>query len=236
MLGRPNWAGAGVHEELRRGVIEDIRGAGADEGDVVDDPAVWGKSSLTHMPLCAVLAEGAPGAEQVVFLNELSMNANRLPSRYDGGMGWPLSGIEARLVVEQLELGRAAGHEEVDDVLRPGGKMPRRGARGLGWSRWISGLSGVTFQQGREGDAAEAERAALKRNAGASPRRARRKRGSGASFAGDGFVEVEQHAGDGLPGSRGFVAMVAGFGVHELRREAWNEAVASPGSGRATHS
>ena len=51
------------------------------------------------------------------------MKAKRLPLMNDSGIGWPCSLLQLRLVVEQFELARPAGHEQVDDALGLGREM-----------------------------------------------------------------------------------------------------------------
>ena len=89
-----------------------------------------GNSSRDPRAVLAVLRElpAACRAACGVSLNELSMKANRLPSMIRVGDRLAVQLDELRLVVEQLELARAAGHEQVDDVLRArrGSGGPRR--------------------------------------------------------------------------------------------------------------
>ena len=55
----------------------------------------------------AVLAELVHRAQQ---LGWPLMNANRWPLKNSSGQGWPSRFDELRLVIEQLQLRRAAGH------------------------------------------------------------------------------------------------------------------------------
>src|SRR5690349_6269763 len=56
------------------------------------------------------------------------------PAALDERIGdWPAGvGLESGLVVEQLELAGASGHEEVDDAPRPGGEVTRADRQGIG--------------------------------------------------------------------------------------------------------
>ena len=53
------------------------------------------------------------------------MNANRSPLMNSSGMSWPSCFVQLRLVVEQIELRRRAGHEQIDDALRLGREVRR---------------------------------------------------------------------------------------------------------------
>jgi len=127
MLGRPNWPGAGVHEKFGRGVVEEIGGAGFDEGDVVDD-ASGVREKVGHPGAAlAVLGELAARAEELRAVR--AIHEGEAFALNEGlGDGLAVERDEARLVVEELKLARAAGHEEVDDVLGAGSEV--RGLRG----------------------------------------------------------------------------------------------------------
>src|SRR5262249_12153422 len=100
-------------------------------------------------------------------LENVSMNAKRLPLSSDSGVafhlrwgrGFPLVLREACFEVEQPGLARAARHEQVDDVLHFRREM-RRLRRGR--IHGFSGLGGAQLSgdQGRQGNLADADTAA----------------------------------------------------------------------------
>ena len=59
------------------------------------------------------------------------MKANRWFFTNDAGMTWPSSSLQLRLVVEQFQLARAAGHEQEDHALGLGRENAADGASGL---------------------------------------------------------------------------------------------------------
>jgi len=72
--------------------------------------------------------------------------------------------VEERFVVVEIELGRAAGLEEVNDALGLWGEVRKGREGGSGrWGEWESGRrgdggsAGVAAEQIGEGDAAESE-------------------------------------------------------------------------------
>src|SRR5438445_7130789 len=71
---------------------------------------------------------------------------------------------QGRLVVEQLQVAGAAGHEQEDHVFRPGGEMRLFGRQRIGrrgtWARSL-GQGGAVLQEGVQSDRAEADAALL---------------------------------------------------------------------------
>ena len=90
--------------------------------------AVCGSSSLTQAPLLPCWANlyllGATGNARCVAV----MPVSRWPLRTESGSSLPRRSLELRLVVEQIELRRGAGLEQVDDAL--GGRLGGLGPAG----------------------------------------------------------------------------------------------------------
>ena len=123
--------------------------------------AVCGNSSETHAPHWPCCVNCAARAEELrPWLRVHEGEALALDERLAGSAG-RCSSIELRLVVEQLELARPAGHEQVDDVLGA-----RREVAGLGRQRIGQGggsraaCEPALVEQRGQRDAAEADRAA----------------------------------------------------------------------------
>src|SRR5262249_1275399 len=66
---------------------------------------------------------------------------------------------QLRLVIEQLELARASGHEKIDDVLRLRRKMSRMRRHRIWQRRWRGSEEPALVKQRGERDAAEPHRA-----------------------------------------------------------------------------
>ena len=96
--------------------------------------AVFGSSSLTHMPLWPCWAnlyfDGAMGNR----VWPLVMVVSRWPWRIDSGRSLSYHGVHLRLVVVEIDLRRAADHVQIDDVLGLAGEVGaghvRAGQRG----------------------------------------------------------------------------------------------------------
>ena len=114
---------ARVHEQLRRRVIELLGRHRADDREVVGDA---GQMRQQAGEPCAALARA--GANSYIVPSSFGwplMNANRWPLKNSSGQGWPSRFDKLRLVIEQFQLRRAAGHVQEDDLLRPRPKMRR---------------------------------------------------------------------------------------------------------------
>jgi hypothetical protein len=142
-------------------VIEEIGGAGLDDGQVVDDPGRVRHQVGNPGAALPVASEGPSRAEQ---LGAVAGRHERkaFPGDERVGHGLTVEFVEARLVVEEVQLAGAARHEEIDHRLRPGRKVRglRRGRiRGLGGS----GGPGRLVEQGGERDIAEPDGAATEK-------------------------------------------------------------------------
>ena len=139
---------AGIEEELGGGVVELIGGAGADDAELVGNGSKRGEG-------------GAEGGAGFAVLLELELRS------HDGGIGLD-EGVtlisddgfregfafvfgEFGLRVEEFELGRGAGHEEVDDGLGFGFV--------LGGGRGEGACGEVVGEEGGGGNFAEANAA-----------------------------------------------------------------------------
>jgi hypothetical protein len=149
---------AGVEEDLRRAVVELIGVHRLDDAEIIDD----GREVRQHLgqlrPALAMPAKAKTRAQDgsVVADEGVTLIAD------DRGRYGPAFQLgEARLVIEQLELARGAGHEQMDD--RPGLGHEMRPPRG---ERVDGGLGlPVARQQGREGELADAIAAGLEETA-----------------------------------------------------------------------
>ena len=170
---------AGVHEELCRRVVEHVRRAGADEAHVVHDPRRARKQLAHPHSGLPVAAEGALRSEQLGLVLERAVH-EREPLAREIRIGDRLAVElrETRLGVEQVELRRPAGHEEVDDVLGAG-RMMRRLRRERMRRRRCRGER-AAVQQRTERDGAQPEPAAAEEvAAGESKQRFGRRRSHG---------------------------------------------------------
>ncbi len=105
---------AAVHEELRRPVIEDVGLHAANPTDVVDDALVMGQTLTQVHAAFAVLAERAIRAEQFRFgLQECKTP----PFEQFRRRILAVILVECGLGIEQFEMTRPSGHEQIDDVL-----------------------------------------------------------------------------------------------------------------------
>ena len=142
-----------IHEELSRGVVEEVGLAGFDEAEVVGDRGSMREHIAHPRAALAVLLELLIVAEQV---DSVARAHEREALAFDeaGGDGLAVEFVELGLVVEELELTRAAGHEEVDDALGLRSVMRLlRGVRIGGWRGLVLG------EQRRQGDRTEADAA-----------------------------------------------------------------------------
>ena len=124
MLGRPKIMRPGGHHDLAGSVVEGVGGHALDDGQVVDDPGQVGQQLGQLGPRLAV-----PG--------ELELRAQQLGIRIDERRAVALEQLgrgqlavepgELGLVVEELQVARAAGHEQEDHPLGLGGEMGRPG-------------------------------------------------------------------------------------------------------------
>ena len=138
---------ARVHEELGRAVVEDVGREALQPADFIDDLFVVRQHFAEREAALADALELALAAHQrFVALEEGETLAFEQALR----RRLAVQLAELGLVVEQLQLARGAGHEEVDDVLDLGGEMAGRGARGLAGSS-------LTFGAARGGDAVAGE-------------------------------------------------------------------------------
>ena len=83
--------------------------------------ARWGKIVLISWPLSPQRWNGCWGARQTSFAPWSW--AIGMPRVNDSGIGCPFIFASARLVVERLQVRRAAGHVEIDDPLDLGSEM-----------------------------------------------------------------------------------------------------------------
>ena len=160
-------AGAGVHEQLRGRVIEQISGARFDECDVVDDAGRVREKIRDPRAALAVLGEGAARAEELRAVRAVH-ECEALAGDEGFGDRLAVERDEARLVVEQVELTRAAGHEKINDVFGARGEV--RGLRGHGIGeragrRRGRGAEATLVEHRGERDATEAHGATAKKMA-----------------------------------------------------------------------
>jgi hypothetical protein len=170
-------------------------------------PAVCGKSSLTHMPDWPCWRRRVLRAEQLrPWLERTVHEGEALALDVRVGNRLAVEFVEARFVVEEFELRRAAGHEEVDDVGAGGEMAGFRGERVGG--RGTRPMPEAGRPRSREPRAMEprpreqrlkkCRRVRSRSRRSSAPGGAAVRGQGGGSFAGDGFVEVQQDAGDGL--------------------------------------
>ena len=115
-------AAAGVHVHLCRRMIEEIRLAGGDEADVIDDRRRV-RQVITHPRTgLPVLLETDLRPQQVAAMAAVH-ESKALPFGVALRNGLPIELCEQRLVFESLQLRRPTRHEEKNDVLRLRGKM-----------------------------------------------------------------------------------------------------------------
>ncbi len=104
-------------------------------------PAVCGKSSLSHAPLWPCWANlKIDGATGKFFCPEVIV-VIRWPIRTESGQFHAPSLADRRLVVEQIELRRRTGLEQIDDPLGPGSEV-RQARQAAGRGQGIRDASG----------------------------------------------------------------------------------------------
>ncbi len=117
---------SGIGEQLRRTVIEILRGNATHHRQIVGN-----RSDVRHQfrkpeAVTAVLLEFSPGGEQLRRLLRKGVHegeALAFQQRFRGRLAVPF--LQFRLVIEQLELARCSGHEEIDDPVDPRRKVAR---------------------------------------------------------------------------------------------------------------
>ena len=151
------------------------------------------------------------------------MKAKRLSSMNDVGIDLAVELLQLRLVVEQLELARPAGHEQVDDALRLGREVRRLrrqrvdGRLAVAASRRLVAPAATPAPSSPSPTPHCAEEVAA--GLAAAARRRVRGRSSCASLPRDELVEVQQHPGHRRPGGRfGGVGAVGSCSRRSLRR------------------
>ena len=159
MLGRPlmiepvfmkAWAGSWlICSVVHRADDADVVG---DAGDVREEVG----DLLARLPVLAGSRTNGPRAFRTVFCS----CASCWPLVNDSGKGWPWSSLELGLVVEGLEVRRAAGHAEVDDALGLDREMRRAHdpAPPLAGLRRVGGV-GCTGRRREDRAAAQSEAA-----------------------------------------------------------------------------
>ncbi len=167
MLGRPNCWRPGVHQDLARRVIEGVGDHRFDDRDVVNDTrqvrqqlgqlgaalAMPGKLELRPQQLRVRVDERGPVSLEQFGRRQLPVELGQL-----------------RLVVEQLQMARAARHEQENYALRFGRRG--RGLRG----QWIDRTAGrcatnTTIHQLGQRDRTESDAALLQKPAAADAAR-----------------------------------------------------------------
>jgi hypothetical protein len=152
---------AGVQKHLGRAVIEHVGLHPLEDADVIGDVAMERQQLADVRPGLARLEEAPPRAEQLgVGPNEREAP----PARERFGHGLPVQPLQRRLRIEQLQMARAARHEEKDDRFRLGGEVARPRPQRIGipplspCGRWSGreGLSAPLVQERRERHRAEA--------------------------------------------------------------------------------
>ena len=116
---------AGVGEQLGRRMVEDVGRHRFDDRQVIDDLRPVRQERRDPRPRFAVPGELADCPQQLGMLLGEHVH-EREPAPLDERVRDRLAAILLKLglVVEQLELARTAGHEQVDDALGPRGQMP----------------------------------------------------------------------------------------------------------------
>ena len=151
---RPGDRAAGVHEELRGAVVELVGPHRFDEADLVDDFLEMGQPVGDPLAALAGLVEGELRAEHLRHaLDEGELLAFEVFLR-------ALLAVELgefRLVVEELELARRAGHVQVDHALCLRSEVGEIGHQRI---RWILLQDGAVALRS-EPQPAEADRAVL---------------------------------------------------------------------------
>ena len=166
-----------------------------------------GKIVLISWPLAAAALKRVLGSEAdqllPLELGDRHAAGERLGHRLAVHLG------QGRLVVERLQVRRAAGHVQVDDPLDLGGEVQRVDRPGP-----AAGLSRGAAGRVRVGPAQQARVEQRGQGQGADPRgRPAQERAAldtsrrgivvglvHGSAPGDGFVQVQEHAGHGRPG------------------------------------
>jgi hypothetical protein len=151
-------AGTCVHEQLGRRVIEQVRGAGSNKRDVIHDPGGVRKEVGDPGSAATMAGERALRSKQVRAM-ACPHEGKALAGDQGGGNGLTVQRLQPWFVVKQVELARAAGHEEVDNPLGSRLEMRRLGSEGL--RRRSGGAAQRLFAEQRgEGDPSESDGAA----------------------------------------------------------------------------
>ena len=147
---------AGVHERVRRIVVDLLGDHRADDADIIGDGADVRKE-LGDL-------DAADSPHFLNFVNEpraISLLpwswASCWPAVKDSGNGWPLSASSCGLGSNDLEVRRSAGHAEVDDAFRPCGEMQPPWL----WRNGMAGSREPAPRSSRERHAADAREAPL---------------------------------------------------------------------------
>src|SRR5581483_11633247 len=109
----------------RRCMVEYVRRHRAHDGDVIDDTGCMRQTLRYPRPCLTVPRELSPRSQQLwLFLGEEAVHEGEAFA-FDElvGNGFAVQGREFRLVIEQLKLTGATGHEQKDDVFGFGRKM-----------------------------------------------------------------------------------------------------------------
>src|SRR3972149_6135636 len=110
----------GVHEDLRRSVVELRRVERPHDGDLLHDASEVGQELRKLGAGISVSLEGVRGAQH--FGNALD-EGESLAFQQRVGTVLSVELLELWLGIEKIEMRRSAGHEEVNDALRLRGKM-----------------------------------------------------------------------------------------------------------------
>ena len=151
----PAQARKAIVEQVERGSVrEAVVIHGTDDGDIVDALREFGKEIRDFNARLAVLAEGAPAADDglLIEFGELQLHASEA-----GGHELAVEFVERGLGVEGFQMRRSAVHEEKDDAA--GGGREMRLARGHGMECRRRG-------EGREAEGRAEELAAVNRHRG----------------------------------------------------------------------
>ena len=125
MLGRPNWLEPVLAKSFAGAWLKTSVATEWTNVRSSTTPARCGRHSETQAPDWPWRANRRDVPSSLgCSLVKMSMNANRRPLMNESGIGWSAVLLKLGLVVEELELAGAAGHEQVDDALGPGGNVP----------------------------------------------------------------------------------------------------------------
>ena len=139
MLGRPNCAEPVLAKSLAGAWLKTSVATDLTNARSSTTSAMCGKQLRDPRARLAVPGELADRPQQLGLLLGEDIH-EREPPPLDERVRDRLAAVLLKLglVVEQLELAGAAGHEQVDDALGPRGKMARPGRQGIGAAgRWL---------------------------------------------------------------------------------------------------